>query len=67
MIHKKDYTTADRFVQILIVIGIIVNLIVWGLVGYNELTKPEPETIPMANQNISWEGAGYNGYYKGGN
>ena len=54
--------------QILILIGLIANLIVWGIVAYRELTKPEPETIPMANQNVVWDGAGYNGYWaKGGN
>ena len=68
MKHQRNYTIGSRALQIVIIIGLIANLIVWGIVAYRELTKPAPETVPMANQNVVWDGAGYNGYWaRGGN
>jgi len=41
-----------------VVLGMLVYLNIWVE------REPEPDvSFPMVNQNITWEGAGYNGIY----
>lgn len=54
----RNYTIGEWIRSILIVIALIANLIIWGMVIYKELTKPElvcgADYFPMANQHIEW-------------
>lgn len=61
----RNYTIGERIRSILIIIALIANLIIWGMVIYKELTKPElicgVDYFPMTNQHIEWTWAGKGG------
>lgn len=61
----KNYSIGAMVRSILILIGIIANLMIWGAVIWKEVTKPEPvmgvDYFPMANQHIEWTWAGKGG------
>lgn len=64
-IVMRNYTIGERIRSILIIIALIANVIIWGLVIYKELTKPElvcgVDYFPMTNQHIEWTWAGKGG------
>lgn len=50
----------------LIILAAVIGALIWLNVSAER--GPEPEmVIPMANRNIEWTGAGYDGIYARGN
>lgn len=65
----KDYTTSEKARSILILILMAAAIAIWGAVAWKQLHPPEAVeewSIPMANQNVTWAGAGYNGIWERG-
>ena len=64
--NTVNYTTGAKIRSILILILMAAALGIWGAYGWQQLHKApavEEWAIPMANQHITWSGAGYDGIY----
>ena len=70
MIDYKHYNTREKEKAIFTaVMGLIMLVVaVWlTLASVAEANRIKPDKVyPMVNQNIVWEGAGYNGIYAKG-
>ena len=65
----RNYTTRDREKAIFaLVVGVIMIILAGWFAFFAPVEKhTAPDAIyPMVNQNITWEGAGYDGF-RGGN
>ncbi len=63
----KYYSTRDKEKAIFTAVILLIMLVVAGWLAFMPMeSSAEPDEVyPMVNQNITWEGAGYDGFRGG--